>query len=52
MEFFIKEPYFEASWGKIALALYYSEEECAIDDLFNYMKSPGGGSKNIMMYIS
>ena len=50
VEFFIKELYFEASWGKIALALYHSGEECAIDDLFNYMKSPAGGKHT--MYSS
>ena len=42
VEFFIGEPYFEASWKKIALALYHSNEEEAIDDLFQYMKSPTG----------
>ena len=42
VEFFIGEPYFEASWKKVALALYHSSEEKAIDDLFQYMKSPTG----------
>lgn len=42
IEFFIQGLYFEASWRKIALALYHSQEEYAIDDLFNYMKSPAG----------
>ena len=42
VEFFIGEPYFEASWKKVALALYHSNEEKAIDDLFQYMKSPTG----------
>ena len=40
--FFIEEPYFEASWKKIALALYHSFEDEAIDALFFYMKSPAG----------
>ena len=44
VEFFIGEPYFEASWKKVALALYHSNEERAMDDLFQYMKSPNGTS--------
>ena len=44
VEFFIGEPYFEASWKKVALALYHSNEEKAMDDLFQYMKSPNGKS--------
>ena len=44
VEFFIGEPYFEASWKKVALALYHSNEEKAMDDLFQYMKSPTGKS--------
>ena len=40
--FFIEEPFFEASWKKVALALYYSFEDDTIDALFFYMKSPAG----------
>ena len=42
LTFFIQEPYFEASWKKIALALYHTCEERDIDVLFQYMKSPSG----------
>ena len=42
LAFFIEEPYFEASWKKIVLALYYSFEDDTIDALFFYMKSPAG----------
>ena len=42
LAFFIEEPYFEASWKKVALALYYSFEDDAINALFFYMKSPTG----------
>lgn len=42
IKFFVEEPYFEASWKKVALSLYYSSEEDAIDKLFRYMKSPTG----------
>ena len=46
VKFFIGEPYFEASWKKVALALYHSSEEKAMDELFQYMKSPTGKSQN------
>ena len=42
LDFFIEKPYFEASWKKIALALYHSLEDDAIDTLFIYMKSATG----------
>ena len=42
LAFFIEEPYFEASWKKVALALYYSFEDDTIDALFFYVKSPAG----------
>ena len=51
VEFFIGEPYFEASWKKVALALYHSSEQKAMDELFQYMKSPTGKSQN-QYYIS
>ena len=42
IKFFVEEPYFEASWKKVALSLYYCNEESAIDKLFHFMKSPTG----------
>ena len=42
VSFFIEEPYFEATWKKVALALYHNNEEMALDRLFHYMKSPTG----------
>ena len=42
LQFYVEEPYFEASWKKIALALYHSHEETSIDSLSNFMKSPPG----------
>ena len=42
LQCYIEEPYFEASWKKIALALYHSFEDRCIDSLFLYMKSPPG----------
>ena len=42
VSFFIEEPYFEATWKKIALALYNNNEKMALDKLFGYMKSPTG----------
>ena len=42
LHFYVEEPYFEASWKKIALALYHSHEETSIDSLSNFMKSPPG----------
>ena len=34
----------EATWKKVALALYHNDDEKAIDRLFHYMKSPTGKS--------
>ena len=48
--FFIEEPYFEATWKKVALALYHNHEEMALDKLFYYMKSPTGKSILQLMY--
>ena len=42
IKFFVEEPYFEASWKKVALSLYYCNEGNAIDKLFHFMKSPTG----------
>ena len=42
VSFFIEEPYFEATWKKVALALYHNNEEMALDRLFHYMTSPTG----------
>ena len=42
LQFYVEEPYFEASWKKVALALYHSFEDRCIDSLFMYMKSPPG----------
>ena len=42
IQFYVEEPYFEASWKKIAFALYHSLEDRSIDSLFHYMKSPPG----------
>ena len=42
ISFFIEEPYFEATWKKVALAVYHNNEEMALDKLFQYMKSPTG----------
>ena len=42
LQFYVEEPYFEASWKKIALALYHSHEERSIDSILNFMKSPPG----------
>ena len=42
LQFYVEEPYFEASWKKIALALYHSHEETSIGSLSDYMKSPPG----------
>ena len=44
LTFFIEEPYFEACWTAIALALYHIDDEESIDILFDYMKSPAGYS--------
>ena len=41
---FIEEPNVEATWKKVALALYHNNEEKAMDRLFHYMKSPTGKS--------
>ena len=42
VSFFVEEPYFEASWMEIALALYNTNQDKAIDALFQYIKSPAG----------
>ena len=42
VSFFVEEPYFEASWMEIALALYNTNQDRAIDALFQYIKSPAG----------
>ena len=42
LQFYIEEPYFKASWKKIALALYHAFEDKSINNLFHYMKSPPG----------
>ena len=42
VSFFVEEPYFEASWTEIALALYNTNQDKAIDALFQYIKSPAG----------
>ena len=42
VSFFIEEPYFKATWKKIALALYNNNEKMALNKLFGYMKSPTG----------
>ena len=42
VSFFVEEPYFEASWMEIALALYNTNQDKAIDGLFQYIKSPAG----------
>ena len=42
LQFYVEEPYFEASWKEIALALYHSHEERSIDSISHYMKSPPG----------
>ena len=39
---FIEEPYFEATWKKVVLAVYNNNEEMALDNLLHYMKSPTG----------
>ena len=41
---FIEELNVEATWKKVALALYHNNEEKAMDRLFHYMKSPTGKS--------
>ena len=42
MEFYLDEPFFQASWKHIALGLYNTFEDWSIDKLFLYMKSPPG----------
>ena len=42
VSFFVEEAYFEASWTEIALALYNTNQDKAIDTLFQYIKSPAG----------
>ena len=42
VSFFVEEAYFEASWMEIALALYNTNQDKAIDALFQYIKSPAG----------
>ena len=42
VSFFVEEPYFQASWKSIAMALYLRMEDEVVDALFNYMKSPAG----------
>ena len=51
VSFFIEEPYFEATWKKVALALYHNNEEMALDRLFHYMKSPTGKRTFSIMII-
>ena len=41
---FIEELNVEATWKKVALALYHNNEEKTMDRLFHYMKSPTGKS--------
>ena len=42
VKFFVEEPFFKASWKTIALTLYQTHEDTAIDALFQFMKSPAG----------
>lgn len=42
LKFYMEEPYFEACWVAIALALYQIHDDESIDILFHYMKSPAG----------
>ena len=42
LQFYVEEPYFQATWKKLAMAIYQSHEDNAIDSLSDYMKSPPG----------
>ena len=48
MQYFLDNPHCQASWKSVALQLYHHREERALDNLFNFMKSPHG---QLMVYI-
>ena len=48
MKYFLDNSHCQASWKSVALQLYHHMEERALDNLFNFMKSPRG---QLMVYI-
>ena len=42
MQYFLDNPHCHASWKSVALQLYHHMEERALDNLFNFIKSPEG----------
>ena len=42
MQYFLDNPHCQVSWKRVALQLYHHMEERALDNLFNFIKSPHG----------